>query len=141
MRKLDISTRWGIPLGVALIWVCIAGCGGRGDYPKIGTVSGTVTVEGNPAPNVAVQFSPVDGGRTSVGVTDGSGRYSLTYIAGTSGAQVGKHQIRLAPSSEAPSDNQLDLSAPQDVIPAKYQGRTFEFDVKAGDNTFDINLK
>ena len=128
-------------IGVAFLCAAIAGCGGQSGYPELGTVSGTVTIGGTAAPNLTVQFSPVEGGRTSVGVTDESGRYELTYTASAKGAQVGKHQVRLTTSGDAPSDDQLDLSSPEDKIPAKYRDGTFEFEVKPGSNTLDIRVE
>lgn len=141
MRGFTVSTRWTLWIGAAFLCVCIAGCGGGSDLPELGTVSGAVTVEGKPAPNVLVQFSPVEGGRTSTAVTDTSGQYELMYTADAKGAQVGKHKVTLAANTAAPSDDQLDLSAPQDVIPAKYQGQTLEYEVKPGSNTIDIKLE
>jgi hypothetical protein len=62
------------------------------------------------------------------------------YTADTSGAQLGKHEVRLAPSAEAPSDDQMDLTSPQGVLTAEHLKQTFEFEVQAGSNTFNINL-
>jgi hypothetical protein len=127
-------------VSVALFCISIAACGGGNDLPPLGNVSGTVTVDGQPAPNVMVQFSPVEGGRTSSGITDGSGRYSLMYTAEASGAQVGKHEVRVAPSSQAPSDDQMDLTTPQGALSPEHLQQVFEVEVQAGNNTFDIPL-
>lgn len=88
-----------------------------------------------------VQFSPVGGGRMSSAVTDASGQYELAYTADAKGAQVGKHQVTLSEQAAAASDDQMDLSAPNEVIPEKYRGKTFEYEVQAGPNTFDIKLE
>ncbi len=141
MRQRNVGTRSKLWIGSACFYIFIAGCGSGGDHPPLGAVSGSVTVARKPAPNVAVQFSPVDGGRTSVGVTNANGKYRLMYTGNTRGALVGMHVVRLAPSAEAPSDDQLDLSSPNDLIPARYRGQTFEFHVKSGSNTFDVNLE
>ncbi len=129
----------GLLCAFSLLW-CL-GCSGRSDLPDLGTVSGTVTVDGKPTAGIMVHFSPDGGGRTSTGVTDSSGHYELNYTADAEGAVVGKHKVTLSANSEAASDDQLDLSGSNSAIPDKYKGRTFEFDVKAGSNTFDIKLQ
>jgi hypothetical protein len=140
MTHSNVKMRGTLWVSVALFCICIAACGGGSGLPPLGNVSGTVTVDGQPAPNVMVQFSPVQGGRTSSGITDGSGRYSLMYTAEASGAQVGKHEVRVTPSSEAPSDDQMDLASPQGALSPEHLQQTFEFEVQAGSNTFDIKL-
>lgn len=91
-------------------------------------------------PNVTVQFTPVQGGRTSSGISDSGGRYRLMYTADASGAQLGKHEVRLVSSAEAPSDDQMDLMTPQSGLTAEHMRKTFEFEVQSGRNTFDISL-
>ena len=84
----------------------LAGCGGG---PDIAPVSGRVTMDGKPLPNVYVTFQPNPGpdvenaGRGSVGVTDDDGRFTLEYEGGRSGAVVGKHIVRITPVQ--PEDN------------------------------------
>lgn len=73
----------------------LIGCG-RGDYPEIARVSGTVTHAGKPVPNLAVNFMPEEG-RPSWGITDASGKYSLTYDEDYEGAKVGRHKIYVFP--------------------------------------------
>ena len=38
----------------------VAGCG-KGDYPEMARVTGTVTYKGKPVPNMMVNFMPTDG--------------------------------------------------------------------------------
>lgn len=120
------------------IW-CL-GCGGGADLPDLGKVSGTVTIDGTPTADIMVQFSPVEGGRTSTGVTDSSGHYELDYSAEAKGAVVGKNKVTLSAQTAAASDDQMDLSG-SGAIPEKYKDKTFEFDVQSGSNTFDIKLE
>lgn len=77
----------------------IVGCGG----PGIETVpvSGVVTLDGQPVPNVLVTFQPVARGAAesssspgSNGTTDSEGRYELKTPDG-SGAIVGEHIVTL----------------------------------------------
>ena len=75
-----------------LLVVVLAGCGGIPDQPPLGTVTGTVTLDGKPLEFVEVSFVP-EVGRPSYGDTNGSGKYELTYVQRTKGAKVGKHTI------------------------------------------------
>jgi hypothetical protein len=77
-----------------------AGCsGGR----KLVPVSGTVTVDGQPAKGVVVSFQPLgdksdeNPGRGSSAYTDESGHYTLIYDGEKPGALTGKHRIRISP--------------------------------------------
>lgn len=67
----------------------LSGCGGSG----IVTVAGTLTYKGKPVTNAFVNFVPTDGGRPSMGETDSSGKFTLTYDPQTKGAKTGKHKV------------------------------------------------
>ena len=84
-------------LSVILLCVAtflIAGCG-RSDLPELGTVSGTVSLDGKPLADAIVNFTPEQGGRPSTGQTDTTGHYTLVYVADAEGAVVGT-QSRLS---------------------------------------------
>lgn len=69
------------------------GCSGApSDQPALGSVTGTVTLDGTPLANVWVGFAP-QGGRSSMGLTDKDGRYKLDYLFDTPGAKVGQQSI------------------------------------------------
>jgi len=61
----------------------------------MGQVSGVVTLGGEPLEGARVSFYP-SGGRGSLGVTDETGRYELTYLRNEKGAVVGKHQVTIS---------------------------------------------
>lgn len=82
----------------------IAGCADGG--PALGTVSGTVTLDGKPLANAIVSFVPEAGGRPSVGTTDEQGNYQLGYIDRL-GALIGNHKVSI--TSVVQSDD-LDFS-------------------------------
>lgn len=56
-----------LTVSIALLSL-IAGCG-RGDLPPLGTVSGTVTLDGEPLPGVIISFKP-DEGRVAAATTE-----------------------------------------------------------------------
>ncbi len=117
---------------------CVSlGCGGSGggDQPDLGTVTGTVSLDGQPLSGVIILFTPEEG-RQSTAVTDENGGYELAYTGDSKGAKIGKHTIGFTSSD----DDSIKASAP---IPPQYTigsdtGLTAE--VKAGENTFDFDL-
>ncbi len=120
---------------VALI-ACLlaAGCDSRtANYPPLGDVAGLVTEGGRPVANVMVVFQPVAGGRASTGTTDASGRYTLDYTDVARGAMVGEHAVSLAAV--------VGTTSPKATLGA-VEGleKRFLFTVKAGKNTFDLDL-
>ncbi|MDA7994250.1 MAG: carboxypeptidase-like regulatory domain-containing protein, partial [Pirellulales bacterium] len=56
-----------------------SGCSNNpANYPEVADVVGTVTLDGKPLEGASITFAP-QSGRSSSGVTDSSGRYSLNY--------------------------------------------------------------
>ncbi|PQO37705.1 carboxypeptidase regulatory-like domain-containing protein [Bremerella cremea] len=141
-------------LAVALLvmFLGLTGCGGTGDKPDLGQVTGTVTLDGQPLSGVAVVFQP-DNGRPARGMTDAEGKYDLIYIRNERGTKVGHNRVEIAPSEEGEDEGE-EAEDPDSVepakpvksgkpkVPAKYNLKTeLEADVKPGDNTFDFNLE
>ncbi|MCA9015868.1 MAG: hypothetical protein KDA77_11095 [Planctomycetaceae bacterium] len=115
------------------------GCGGGGadDQPELGTVTGVVTMDGQPLANVVVSFEPAQG-RPSIGKTDDSGKYELGYLNASKGAVIGSHTVSISTPQEAPTPAG---QAYKDPIPAKYNSKTtLKGEVKAGDNTINFDL-
>jgi hypothetical protein len=127
--------------------VLAGGCGGDG---KIAPVSGTVTLNGKPAPEVAVTFQPLSStgsnvpGASAFGVTNADGRYSLKIMGEEKqGATVGKNVVRF--SAYVPVDPNSDgppKTKPKVQIPARYWGESnVEFDVPPqGTSSADFQL-
>ena len=119
---------------VALLGVMPLGCGGESG-PPLGQVTGTVTLDGQPLVGAHVYFSPVAGGRSSEGVTDSSGSYSLEYTFDKLGALLGEHEVRIH-SAEFAGE-----AAKDPVVPAKYNSSTeLIVTVGKGGNTLDFQL-
>lgn len=70
--------------------VCL-GCGGAEGEPTY-SVTGVVTLNGAPLEGVAVSFVPDGSGQSAVGVTDASGKYSLTTRMKDDGAVIGRYR-------------------------------------------------
>src|SRR5262245_59522 len=133
LRRLTILT------ALALV---PAGCGG-GSY-KTATVSGRVTLNGQPLPDAAVMFNPVatagnvNPGPGATGVTDTDGRYTLTLVGKTTkGAVVGKNRVEITMmkhDAADPADDRPQRPKPSVKIPARYHSKDskLEFDVPSG---------
>lgn len=146
------------------------GCGDSGvpTYPVSGTVTGS---DGSPVEGAAVSFvADGDGAADAVGVTDASGKYTLT-TKGKKGAQVGSYKVTIAkyiggadqdvatevpdledvldvtdeyPEGEEPQDRDGD-AASKNELPEKYgsaatSGLTATV-ADSGDNSFDFKLE
>jgi hypothetical protein len=119
-------------LGLALL-AAVTGCG-KSDRPELGTVAGTVTLDGRPLPSANVIFTPNGPGRTSLGVTDADGKYSLTYLRDIMGANLGRHYVRITTATEENGGKEL--------LPAKCHANSeLSADVIAGSNTFDFAVQ
>lgn len=117
---------------VVAVSLLLAGCSPAGDRPPLGTVTGKVTVDGQPLSGVIISFMP-DSGRAATATTNDQGEYQLIYLDGVQGCKVGPNTIGFfVPTGGSPSH----------PIPKKYQEKSdIKVDVKAGKNTFDFDLK
>ena len=128
---------------IALLAAAI-GCDSGPAPPPLGTVTGNVTLDGKPAEGMAVIFTP-DSTRSSTGLTDKDGNYSLEFDKDHKGAAVGKHKVQITQRLEA-DPAKLAASRPEPgaaprMIPARYNDKsTLEREVKPGANTFDFDL-
>ena len=126
--------------------VLLTGCGsGIADLPELGTVTGTVTLDGTPLADAAVSFTPASG-RHSGGTTDDQGYYSLQYTADESGAKIGLHTVRIEIIREGdylddPDNKSAAATDAAANLPAVYNIKSeLSAEVKSGSNTFDFNL-
>ena len=119
----------------ALGGVCLSGCGN----PDFSTVTGTVTLDGQPAPEgIYVLFSPqVEGRSTSYGVTRIDGTYEMWFTRSQKGARVGENVVRLV----IPYSDHLNTLEGVHIPPEYNRNSTLNFEVKPGSNTYDIAVK
>jgi hypothetical protein len=114
------------------------GCGSN----KFAPVSGKVTRNGRPLPNVTVSFQPIaeqgtiTAGTGSIGKTNENGEFTLKAATGESGAWVGKHRVILSILSPKTGEgDERRRGGPQleDQIPPEWnQNSQKTFDVPAG---------
>jgi hypothetical protein len=79
--------------------LALAGCG-KGDYPAMAKVTGTVTYKGKPVPNMMVNFMP-KAGRPSWGKTDAQGKFEMVYDEDYNGVEIGHHKVYFTPPATA----------------------------------------
>lgn len=117
------------------------GCSESG--PKLGTVSGIVTMEGEPVEGALVEFMPDTGrGSTSPERTGSDGRFELQYSVERKGALVGKHQVQITTMYWDKDVETGAITKVKEKVPAWYYGPTsvLEFDVQEGENEANFEL-
>lgn len=142
---------------LAVVGLVVAvGCAPAGYSGPTGTVSGKVTVDGKPAPEgCVVTFIGEGGGQVASGKTGAGGAYQLS-AAGKPQVPAVKYKVSVTPPpqgemSQADYDKMMaeggakpEAKAPESPIPDKYHNpgtSELSFEVKAGANTIDIELK
>lgn len=122
--------------GVLLLLAAImlTGCGGPKPFnPDIGTVTGTVTMDGKPLADANIVFIPIVMGPQSTATTDASGKYKLIYTKGGDGAVVGEHAVSIRTVKVG--------SGEKETLPEEYNDHTtLTAKVKQGENTIDFEL-
>jgi hypothetical protein len=140
--------------------ILASGCGAGGGAtppPKLYQVTGTVKYKGQAVPGAKVMFLGDGTSPPAVGVTDDSGNFTLSSLAGT-GAVAGRHVVAIVKNtaSEAPkimmtmeeaaaaAQNPPKPPTESSLIPSKYTDAStsgLEYEVKTSDdNHFDIEL-
>jgi len=98
------------------ILIVLAGCG-KGDYPEMAKVTGTVTYKGKPVPNMMVNFMPTEG-RPSWGKTDSQGKFEMVYDADYNGVKVGHHKVYITPPANMTIGGPKSKASNKDVAAA-----------------------
>jgi hypothetical protein len=94
--------------------LAISGCGS--DRPPLGSVTGTVTLDGKPIQYIGLMFTPVDGGRPSIGGTNEKGEFKAMYVRDAPGAILGKHRVSFDEgSAEDKKEDEFKPYAPPTV--------------------------
>jgi hypothetical protein len=78
----------------------LAGCGGS-SFPS---VTGTVTMDGQPLSGATVVFNPEGGGggQIATGLTDGGGKFTMGTIKKGDGVRPGKYRVTVTKTAEKP---------------------------------------
>ena len=127
-----------------LFCFAVIGCGGG---PETVPVSGKITLDNEPLPNVVVTFRPNGAGKedvyTSTGTTNEAGEYSLNVISvdkEQKGAVIGTHQVSIARNlavDESAEDADVAITTKQVSLPP----HDFTFEVKEATDQANFNLE
>lgn len=150
---MSSASRLYVLLMSVFLAVHCSGCGGAGDQPALGTVTGQITMDGKPLANANVIFQPQNGPSAN-GITDSDGKYELTYLHGQKGTVVGSNTVYIKtgssgadPDAAATAEGGVPASTGKktgkpETVPAKYNSKTeLKAEVVDGANTIDFDLK
>ena len=104
---------WAILPACCMLFV---GCQSKVEF---GTVEGIVTMDGQPITDVSLTFTPTDGRRKSIAITDPDGWYELHYSTGRMGAWTGEHLVTISTAEWSEGDDGLHVTR-EETIPAMY---------------------
>ena len=124
-----------------LLSISVIGCS-SGDDGNLGSVSGTVTLDGKPYPGAVVTYTPSNNqGRPSKGLTDESGQYELIYIRTTRGAEKGDHRVRITTLPPSGPPEVVSKIKFKETVPKKYNTRSeLTATVESGSNEINFEL-
>lgn len=122
--------------------LCLVTCLGCGDdTPPLGTVIGTVTMDGKPFAGGSLQFVPAGGGRPSIAVTNDEGEFEALYLIGKKGALLGSHSVKFELASEKVDEaDQFKPPSGSRKGPKGYSISPDTIDVVAGKNEIEFKL-
>lgn len=128
------------------------------DYGKVTlvSVSGTVTLDGQPLPGALVTFENEETGTLSFARTNSSGSYTLQFDSEQDGVTPGKKRVRFSTvrtmlglrgeegeeAGEASTESEGKSGEKQELVPPCYNGdSTLMIEVTPDSSTFDFDLK
>ena len=125
-------------LALLFLLLITTGCGSSSDV-SIGTVTGTVFIDGQPAPaGINIEFDPTTKGvRGSTAVTDESGNYEANYSLSTKGVRAGSCVVKLAQPNVAPP---APGQKPKWPFPNEYYEEIRQVTISPGHNTIDLEI-
>src|SRR4051812_13362204 len=88
-----------LQIAAAMVLSLLALTGCSDSSVPLGKVTGRVTLDGQPLAGALVRFNPEAGGRSSQGMTDANGDYTLDYSSRSEGALIGKSQVMITTGS------------------------------------------
>jgi hypothetical protein len=81
--------------------IVLIGCSGSGGFPKTYPVTGSVKVNGKAIDGAVVTFQ-IDGGKeNAIGLTDSTGKYTLTMFRPGDGAIPGQYRVAISKPTAA----------------------------------------
>ncbi|QDT45535.1 hypothetical protein Pan241w_56600 [Gimesia alba] len=109
----------------------LAGCGKNADGPKLITVSGKITLNGEPLPEGDIIFRPADGQGHAYAGKIQAGTYSIE-------TEVGKKKVEIKSMRDVPGKTTEDnpgevVNVREQIVPTKYNSEsTLEIAINEG---------
>ena len=120
---------WISLIGLSLLLVFLAGCGGGGGRNTV-RVSGEVTLDGSPLDGASVMFTGPEGGTPVTAVTDASGKFQIDAVPGLNKVAVSKTESAAGGSGDDLSPPDLGVAGarppagPKQLVPVRYVNPT-----------------
>lgn len=106
------------------------------------SVTGKVTLKGQPLPAATITFVGKDSSSLSRAITDEGGKYELIHSAELSGAKLGEYSVSISTYKPADTDSVPPVPKVPEKVPARYNLQTeLKAKVEAGDNVIDFPLE
>ncbi len=129
-------------LAVLLLIPCLtAGCGRSADRPPA-TISGIVSLDGEPLKSGSIQLTSMKTGEAAYTNLDEAGKYRLEFPEADVGAE---YQVTIGqPVTDSPDALAAPVSTAKNNVPAKFANRAtsgLTAQLQAGENTQNFDLK
>jgi hypothetical protein len=123
-----------------IAWSCLVamvlGCG-----QALGTVSGTVTVDGQPLAKGVISFVPADGNGAPITAEIKSGSYAVQAVAGRKTVQISAPIVTGQRKEYNAADAPL-VDITEESLPPKYNSESeLTFDLNRGSQTKDWSVQ
>ena len=120
----------------ALVLLIAAGCGRESE--NLASVTGTITLDGEPLADALVVFAPTSGGTTAYGRTDESGRYEMMFSDVQKGAWLGENRVQISTGDVGAAGG----PGKPERVPVTYNRQSgLLVEVVPGENDFDFQLE
>jgi hypothetical protein len=128
-----------------VVWLLLVGLAGCGSNPT-GTVTGSVSLNGQPLEKAYISFASQDGQGGTAGSEVLQGSYRIDglqpgkYVVHVAGQPTGPIIMPGAPEAQRKLSDQ-EIQAMMDPLPPDAQGNDQTIEVKAGEQTHDLRLE
>jgi hypothetical protein len=132
--RMKLEVVWLIALGA----VSLAGC--SADSGK-GTISGTVTLDGQPLKSGVIRFVPADGQTATAEATITDGEFSAEMPVGEKQVSISAPKVvGKRPAYQTPNSPMIDIV--EELLPARYNvSSDLKINVTGGRQTEDFKLE
>ena len=93
--------------------------------PKTYTASGTVTLNGQPLEGATVNFYPMEGSGSAIGMTDANGKYTLTTYTSNDGAVPGQYKVSITKYEGGAAPKATNTPPPGTLAPGDLDAATY----------------